>query len=117
MRPNGGASTPQLNKKFKGKYLSLYIIVVPGDYDWTLPWPITEQIRVTVIDQNPRQHLRENISKVINFETGQVLRPLKEDDVGTGLGIGSFVDQNVLQTRLYLYNNTMFIMVSKNNAQ
>ena len=114
MRPNGGASNRQLNTKFKGKFLSLYVIVVPGDYDWMLPWPFTEGVRVTLIDQNPRQDLREDISKVVDFKLGQVLRPLKDDDVG--LGIGSFVEQNVLQTRFYLYNNTMFIMVSRNDA-
>ncbi|KAL9954633.1 hypothetical protein ACROYT_G042197 [Oculina patagonica] len=116
MRPNGGASNPQLNKKFKGKYMSLYIIVVPGDYDWMLPWPISEEICATLIDQNPLQHLRENISKVINFGSGPVLRPLKDDDV-SGVGIGTFVEQNVLPTRSYLYNDTVFIMVNKNNEQ
>ncbi|XP_078350442.1 TNF receptor-associated factor 4-like [Oculina patagonica] len=116
MRPNGGASNPQLNKKFKGKYLSLYIIVIPGDYDWMLPWPISEEISVTLIDQNPLQHLRENITKVINFGSGPVLRPLKGDDV-SGVGIGTFVEQNVLPTRSYLFNDTVFIMVNKNNAQ
>ncbi|XP_078350825.1 uncharacterized protein LOC144635612 [Oculina patagonica] len=116
MRPNGGASNPQMNKKFKGKYLSLYIIVVPGDYDWMLPWPISEEIRVTLIDQDPLQHLRENISKVIKFGSGSVLRPLKDDDV-SGVGIGTFVEQNVLPTRSYLYNDTVFIMVNKSNAQ
>ena len=115
MRPNGGASNPILNKKLKGKFLSLCVIVVPGDYDWMLPWPFTEGVRVTLIDQNPREDLRENISKVIDFKTVQASRPIKENDVG--LGIGNFVEQKVLQTRSYLNNNTMFIMVSKNNAE
>lgn len=113
--PNGGSSMATLSKIFKGKYLSLYIIVVPGKYDGMLPWPMAEEIRVTLIDQYPRQDAKKNISKVIDFKNDQRPRPQTESNIG--LGFGNFVHQNTLHTQSYLNDNTMYIMVSKNNAQ
>ncbi len=115
--PNGGSEFPKLNKKYEGKYLSVYLVVVPGDYDWLLPWPIAEEVSVTLIDQDPRQDIKTNISKVVDFKSSdlQWFRPQGESTIG--LGYGGFVEQNILHTRSYLHNDTMFIMVSKNNAQ
>ena len=111
MLPNGGSVDPDVNKQMKGKFMSIYIKVIPGEYDSVLSWPFAEKVRITLIDQVSRQSDRVNISKVVNFNGHEWPRPLEESDLG--LGLADFVHQSVLQTRSYLKNNNIFIMVSK----
>lgn len=89
---------------------SLYIRVVPGEFDDLLPWPIKEKVRVTLIDQNPCQDKRENISRVINFENAACPRPVTEDK---GFDRGTLIDQKTLLARPHIMNDTMFIMANK----
>ena len=116
--PNGGFLKPGISvggTSFKGEYLSLFVVVVPGEFDGFLPWPtVSEEVRVTLIDQDPQHHLRRNISKVFDFRKDQWSYPKEENSIV--LGSCAFVEQKVLGTRSYLKQNTMLIMVSKNNA-
>ena len=112
MMPNGGSTfDPVAHKEFKGRFLSLYIKVVPGEYDSMLPWPFTEKIRATLIDQYVRKDMRENISLVFDFSDHAYFRPLVEKDVG--FGFPDFVDQDILRSRSYVKANTIFIMASR----
>ena len=111
MLPNGGSADPKVHKDFKGKYMSVYIKVIPGEYDSILSWPVTEKIRITMIDQVTCQSDRVNVSKVVDFQKTNWTRLVREEDVG--FGFVDFVHQNVLQTRSYLKNDKIFIMVSK----
>ena len=60
--------------------LSVYIKVVPGEFDESLSWPCKEKVRVTLVDQ--QSLLDENKSGVIDFEKGKNLcsRLLRDDD-------------------------------------
>lgn len=111
MMPNGGCANPDASKTLEAKFLSVYVKVIPGEYDSVLPWPFTEKLRITLIDQNICQSERVNICKVIDFKVNEWPRPVEETELG--LGFGDFVQQSVLQTRSYLKNNTIFIMVSR----
>ena len=113
LMPNGGSSTDlDVNNNAKGRFLSVYIKVIPGEYDSVLPWPFKEKICVALIDQEASQGKRVNISRVVNFEAFQGYhRPLSEPE--NGLGFPDFVHQSVLKTQSYLKNNTIFIMVSE----
>ena len=51
--PNGD----WLGKNF---YLSVYIIVMKGEYDAILPWPFRKKVRFTLIDQQEDPFKREN---------------------------------------------------------
>lgn len=112
LMPDGGSSVDlDANNNVKGRFLSVYIKVIPGEYDSVLPWPFKEKVCIALIDQEASQGKRVNVSHVVNFAAYQWPRPVKEPDAG--LGFGDFVQQSVLQTRSYLKNNTIFIMVSK----
>lgn len=111
MLPNGGTADPPSHKKYHGKYLSVYIKVIPGDYDSILLWPFTEKIRITIIDQASCQGDRVNISMVVDFKDSPWPRPLKEGNLG--FGYPGFVPQNELQTRSYLKNDKIFLMASR----
>lgn len=111
MLPNGGSADPHAHKKFHGKYLSVYIKVIPGDYDSILLWPFTEKIRITIIDQVSCQGERENISRVVDFRESPRPRPLKEENLG--FGYVDFAHHNKLQTGSYLKNDKIFLMASR----
>ena len=61
-------------------FLSVYIKVVPGEFDESLSWPCKEKVRVELVDQQSLPG--ENKSGVIDFEKGKNLcsRPLRDDD-------------------------------------
>ena len=105
MMPNGSSI-------FKGHFFSLYINVVPGEYDSVLKWPFAETVRVTLIDQDPLD-TGGNISRVIDFKTRNALcpRPLIEND--EGCSFGALLEKDLLRTRSYIKNDTVFIMASK----
>ena len=112
LMPNGGSTLhPAAHRFYKG-YLSLHIKVVPGEYDSVLQWPITEKVRVTLINQDPLD-TGKNISNVIDFKTRNppCHRPLIENDLG--YGSAGFLEQKNLRTRSYVKNNIIFIMVNK----
>lgn len=112
LMPNGGNTLyTKVNKEVKGKFLSVYVKVVPGEYDSILPWPLKEKLCITLIDQQVYNGERVNISELIDFEKANWCQPSEETDVG--LGFSKFVHQASLQTRSYLKNNAIFIMVSK----
>lgn len=112
MMPNGGNTVdPVAHKELKGRFLSLYIKVIPGEFDSILPWPLTEKVRVTLIDQCVRKDMRGNISGVINFSDHSHYRPLVENDVG--YGFPDFVSQDVIRSRSYMKTNTIFVMASR----
>ena len=95
------------------KSLYLFIKVVPGEFDELLSWPCTEKIRVMVIDQDPCQNSRENISRVVDFEKGEkpCCRPLKDDDEEYRFVLK--LKEDTLQTRSYIKNDSIFVMVNK----
>ena len=93
--------------------LLLYIKVVPGEFDKLLSWPCTEKVRVMVIDQDPCQDSRENISRVVDFEKAEnpCSRPFKDDDQDHRFIL--YLKKDTLQTRSYIKNDSIFVMVNK----
>ena len=46
---------------WKRRFLSMYFILMKGEYDTILPWPFNEKVTFTLIDQQEDQNERENI--------------------------------------------------------
>ncbi|XP_068730464.1 TNF receptor-associated factor 4-like [Montipora capricornis] len=109
--PNGGCADLGLNKTMKGNYLSVFIKIIPGEYDSLLSWPFEKKIRISLIDQEVCKVERVNVTKIVDFKFNKVPLPLAEPE--NGFGFGDFVTQSVLRTRSYLRNDNMFIMVSQ----
>ena len=113
MMPNGGAAASDLvaDNSYKGLWLSLFVKVVPGEFDSLLSWPCREKIRLTIIDQNRSQDKKKNISTVIDLSKQECPRPLSGG--GEGIGCPEFVSQGVLRNGAYVKNNAIFVMASK----
>lgn len=93
--------------------LFLYMKVVPGEFDELLSWPCREKVRVMVIDQDPCQDSRQNISRVVDFEKGEkpCSRPFKDDDQEYRFIL--CLKEGTLQTRSYIKNDSIIVMVNK----
>lgn len=92
----------------------LYMKVVPGEFDELLSWPCREKVRVMVIDQDPCQDSRQNISRVADFEKGEkpCSRPFKDDDQEYR-SVLFLKEHTLLQTRSYIKNDSIIVMVNK----
>ncbi|PFX27536.1 TNF receptor-associated factor 6 [Stylophora pistillata] len=93
---------------------SLYICVIPGEFDPLLSWPFKEKIRVTLFDQNPCRDEKKDIWRVTDFESlaRPILRPHSEADANWHAVLGPFSEE-MLQSASYILNDTIFIMVKK----
>ena len=102
-----------LRRMFERNGLSLYIKVVPGEFDRSLSWPCKEKVRITLIDQETCRDNRVNISRVIDFEKSEkpCTRPVAETTHEYRFIL--YEDRDTLQTRSYIKNDTILIMVSK----
>ncbi|KAL9954652.1 hypothetical protein ACROYT_G042217 [Oculina patagonica] len=97
---------------FRPVVFSLYIKVVPGEFDSLLTWPCKEKVRVTLIDQDPCEDKKENISHVVDFEIEEVESSQAAKKCNYDCFIANF-SSDTLKSRSYIKNNIAFIMVSK----
>lgn len=95
-------------------YLSIYIIIMKGEYDAALTWPFQKRVTFTLIDQQENANNRENIVMSSN-DTDDTSdyecfgRPVKDENVGRGFD--NFVSHEILQERRYIVDDTIFIQV------
>ena len=100
--PNGDGSA-------KNTHLSVFLIIMKGEYDASLTWPFHKKVTFTLIDQQENANDRKNIVKSFtsdsrrrNFE-----RPVKEENCGWGHA--KFVSHEELQKRRYIVDDAIFI--------
>ena len=93
-------------------HLSVYIIVMEGDYDAILPWPFTKRVIFTLIDQQEDQVERENVT--LHLIAGNCPesfgRPRRNNNTG-GRGFPEFVSHDKLHSRRYIVDDTLFLQV------
>ena len=92
-------------------HLSVYLVIMKGEYDATLTWPFDKKFTFTLIDQQENEHDRENIVK--SFTSDPKLscfaRPVEEENLGWGFH--RFVSHEQLQKRHYIVDDTIFFQV------
>lgn len=96
----------------KNTHLSVFIIVMKGEYDAILPWPFKKKVMFTVIDQQGDPAKRKNVTD--HFTPGNNLesfaRPTQEKNI-TGYGFPQFISHEELYSRCYLVDDTLFLQV------
>lgn len=104
VNPNGDGSG-------KNTHLSAFVIVMKGEYDGMLPWPFSQKVSFTLIDQQESLNERENI--VMHFKSNTRLenfaRPVSEENPGRGYA--RFVSHEKLKSRRFIVDDTLFIQV------
>ncbi|KAJ8313092.1 hypothetical protein KUTeg_010465 [Tegillarca granosa] len=104
----------------EGKYLSVYIKLLPGDYDNLLDWPFTLPICFAVFDQNGDSEKRASIQEsfVPDPTWKQFQKPPKDMDKNVlGFGYPKFVSHEVLKTRDYIKDDSLIIKVKIDNSK
>uniref|UniRef100_A0A8C6L122 TNF receptor-associated factor n=1 Tax=Nothobranchius furzeri TaxID=105023 RepID=A0A8C6L122_NOTFU len=93
----------------KGTHLSLFFVVMRGEYDALLPWPFKQKVTLMLMDQGPsRKHLGDAFKPDPNSSSFR--RPLAEMNIASGCPL--FVSQSVLDTGSYIKDDTIFIKVT-----
>ena len=92
-------------------HLSVFLVIMKGEYDATLTWPFDKKVTFTLIDQQENEHDRENIVKSITSDPKlrHFARPVEEEN--NGWGFPEFASHEQLQKRRYIVDDTIFVQV------
>lgn len=104
---------PNGNGSGEGSQMSVYIRLIPGEYDSLLEWPFMQTISFTLFDQSSCPEKRADITESFLAEPGwkHFQRPRKEDCDNLGFGFPTFVSHSTLKRRCYIKDDTVFIRV------
>ena len=104
MFPNGAGDG-------ENTHLSIFLIVMKGEYDASLTWPFNKNATFTVIDQQEDANARENIALLQKADPSLKNMARPEEDENLGQGYTTFASQEKLQERRYIVDDTIFIQV------
>ncbi|XP_017539256.1 TNF receptor-associated factor 5 isoform X2 [Pygocentrus nattereri] len=95
----------------RGTHLSLYVMLMRGDFDSLLPWPFRQNVTLTVLDQSgSRNHI--NCSFTPDTASENFRRPTSENN--SALGFPRFLSHGELEAprnAVYVRDDTLFIKV------
>ncbi|NXY89069.1 TRAF2 factor, partial [Alcedo cyanopectus] len=91
----------------KGTHMSLFFVVMKGDYDALLPWPFRHKVTFMLLDQNSREHVIDVFRPDLTSASFQ--RPVNEMNVASGCPM--FLPLSKLQSPKYAYvkEDTLFL--------
>ncbi|XP_028393157.1 TNF receptor-associated factor 2-like isoform X2 [Dendronephthya gigantea] len=104
--------TMYLNEGARGceGYMGVYVNLMKSDRDVFLSWPFKKRFTFILLDQQDDPSQRQNVSKVIiPKEEKNFQRPIQ--DIGEGQGRQKFVLHSTLETRDYIRDDTVCIMI------
>ncbi|NXY67644.1 TRAF2 factor, partial [Glareola pratincola] len=91
----------------KGTHVSLFFVVMKGDYDALLPWPFKHKVTFMLLDQNNREHIIDAFRPDLTSASFQ--RPVNDMNVASGCPM--FLPLSKLQSPKYAYvkEDTLFL--------
>lgn len=93
----------------KGTHLSLFFVVMRGEYDALLPWPFRQKVTLMLMDQGgARKHLGDAFKPDPNSSSFK--RPSAEMNIASGCPL--FANQSMLESGGYIRDDTIFIKVT-----
>ena len=107
--PNGDIT----NKK---NWLSVFQVIMEGEYDALPPWPFHQRITFILVDQKERSDEKKNI--VMELTTDLTLSSCAKPSAGKvvkpSIGFARFVTHKNLTTRGYIVNDSLLLQVGVN---
>ena len=96
----------------KGSHMSLFFVLMKGDYDPLLPWPFKSKVVFTLLDQETG---RKNMQDTFRPDptSSSFRKPSGEMNVATGCPL--FVAHSVVESRPYLVDDTIYIKIQIEN--
>ena len=90
----------------KGSHLSLFFVVMRGEYDNLLKWPFPCKLTMILLDQETSQsHMSDTIRPDPNSSSFR--KPASEMNIASEYPL--FISHNVLETRKFIQDDTLFI--------
>lgn len=96
----------------KNTHLSVFIIVMKGEYDAILSWPFKKEVRFTLFDQQEDPAGRQNVIRKLTADNalkGNYDRPVRGENKGRGFP--EFISHDKLYSRRYIVDDTLFLQV------
>ncbi|KAM7448927.1 TNF receptor-associated factor4 [Porites harrisoni] len=104
--PNGDVTN-------KHNYLSVFLVIMEGEYDSLLPWPFHQKITFILVDQPGGSDEKKNI--VMELTTDPTLSSCAKPVAGKvgkpSNGFARFVTHKNLKTRRYIVNDSLLLQV------
>ncbi|XP_046860118.1 TNF receptor-associated factor 3-like [Xenia sp. Carnegie-2017] len=92
----------------KNTHLSLFFVLMRGNYDALLTWPFRQKVTFKLIDQNGDQHIVDSFRPDPNSSSFQ--RPRSNMNIASGCPL--FVPKSALQRGGYIRDDTIFIKIT-----
>lgn len=93
----------------KGTHLSLFFVIMKGDYDALMPWPFRQKVTLSLMDQESgRRHLTDTFRP--DPTSNSFKKPVGDMNVASGCPL--FVTQDALEGVKYLKEDTIYIKIT-----
>ncbi|XP_020892264.1 TNF receptor-associated factor 3 isoform X2 [Exaiptasia diaphana] len=100
----------------KGTHVSVFMIIMQGEYDAILTWPFNWKHKFTLLDQKPDPSKRKNIDHgYINPDTSMDSFQRPTTDENLGYGYPEFVSHEIIKTENYVVDGAVFIKLEWEN--
>ena len=107
------------NGSGEGSHLSIYIRVLPGEYDNLLEWPFSYKVTFSILDQSDpslskAQHITETFNPDPNWKNFQKPCSTRNslDESTLGFGYPKFISHDEIKKRNYVRDNSIFLKAS-----
>lgn len=102
----------------RGTHLSLYVFLIPGDFDALLPWPFRQTVTLSVLDQSGAGN-HHSLSFKPDPTSKSFQRPAAESVSNVAVGFSCFIPLSKLETpenAVYVNDDTLFVKVKVDMA-
>ena len=89
----------------EGTHLSIFFVIMKGEYDPLLQWPFDHKVSLVLIDQGLKKHLVQTFK--LNLQSNSFQRP--KSDVNVASGCPKFAKLSVLDDPSYVKDDVMYI--------
>ena len=89
----------------EGTHLSIFFVLMRGEYDPLLQWPFEPKVSLIFVDQDHKKHLVQTFKP--NAQSSSFQRP--KTDMNVASGCPEFADLSVLDNTSYVKDDVMYI--------
>ena len=89
----------------KGTHLSIFFVLMKGEYDPLLQWPFESNVSLILVDQDHKNHLVQTFKS--NPQLCSFQRP--RTDLNAASGYPEFADLSILDNTSYVKDDVMYI--------
>ena len=89
----------------EGTHLSIFFVLMKGEYDPLLQWPFESKVSLVLVDQDNKKHLVQTFKP--NAQSSSFQRP--KDFMNVASGCQEFADLSILDNTSYVKDDVMYI--------